>query len=105
MSIYIYKNEQQQGPFEDNEIHDGLATGRFSLEDFAFKEGCSDWVALRTIYSPSKPPVLDPKNVQPATKKKTDPFGDSVDELIGDDQDPAVVSRIVKQAKELLELV
>jgi len=49
MSVLIYRNEQQEGPYDLNTLRQGLATGRFLPEDFAFQDGCADWVPLRTL--------------------------------------------------------
>jgi predicted nuclease with TOPRIM domain len=50
--IYIYKNEAQEGPFQAVQIEEGLRNGIFSVEDFAWTEGLSEWVPLRDILQP-----------------------------------------------------
>ena len=49
MNIYIYKNDQQLGPFDDAQISEALTSGEFSLEDFAWKEGLTEWVRLEDL--------------------------------------------------------
>ena len=49
MNIYIYKNDQQLGPFDDAQISEALTSGEFSLEDLAWKEGLTEWVRLENL--------------------------------------------------------
>ena len=49
MNIYIHKNEEQLGPFNDAQISEALTSGEFSLEDLAWKEGLTEWVPLRIL--------------------------------------------------------
>ena len=49
MNIYIHKNEQQFGPFDESQISEGLNSGEISLEDFAWKEGLTEWVRLEDL--------------------------------------------------------
>ena len=105
MSILIYKNDQQEGPYELETIRAGLASGQYTLEDFAFQEGCADWVPLRTLLpSTPQPPTLPPT---PNLSNKVNQTLDDINtttlaRLIGDDQDVGVVEKVVKKAKELL---
>lgn len=38
MSVYIYKNDQQTGPFEERKILEWLKSGKLSGEDFAYRK-------------------------------------------------------------------
>ena len=49
MNIYIYKNDQQFGPFDDAQISEALNSGEFSFEDLAWKEGLTEWVRLEDL--------------------------------------------------------
>lgn len=49
MSIYIHKNEQQLGPFDESQILEGLKNGEFKIDDLAWKEGLSEWVSLEDL--------------------------------------------------------
>jgi flagellar basal body-associated protein FliL len=44
--LYVYKNEQQLGPFDESQISEALSRGEFSSEDLAWKEGLNGWVML-----------------------------------------------------------
>ncbi len=105
MSILIYKNDQQEGPYDLDTIHAGLSSGQFTLEDFAFQDGCTDWVPLRTLLpSTPQPPSLPPTpNISNKVNQKLEDINAlALSRLIGDDQDVGVVEKVVKKAKELL---
>jgi len=55
MSIYIYKNNQQAGPFEQNNVLEWLKNGQLSLEDMAFWQGATKWQPLKKLFSTPKP--------------------------------------------------
>ena len=48
--IYLWKNDQQLGPFEETEIRFRVAAGMLSIEDLAWREGIGDWQPLRQVY-------------------------------------------------------
>jgi hypothetical protein len=58
MSIYIYKNNQQTGPFEEGKVLEWLANGQLSPEDLAVKQGESQWKPLKDLFlgAPQKMP-------------------------------------------------
>jgi hypothetical protein len=103
MSILIYKNDQQEGPYDIEAIQAGLESGRFTLEDFAFTEGCTDWVPLHTLIKvETVPPALPKTEVTPKAESVVSRFDAAVTKLVTEEQDPAVVDKILKKAKELL---
>jgi hypothetical protein len=63
MSIYIHKNDEQFGPFNDDQLSDGIKTGQFTLDDLAWIEGQAEWVPLRNLWQ--QPQVIPPapKNI------------------------------------------
>jgi ribosomal protein S19 len=101
MSILIYKNEQQEGPYDLNAIREGLASGRFTPDDFAFQDGCADWVPLRTLL-PAPEPTSTPQSISNKIEKKMEQLDSAISGLLGDEQDPGVVEKVIKKAKELL---
>ena len=50
MNIYIHKNDEQFGPFNDDQLSDGIKTGQFTLDDLAWIEGQAEWVPLRNLW-------------------------------------------------------
>jgi hypothetical protein len=53
MGIYVYKDDQQLGPFENAQVAEALHTGKFSYDNVAWQEGWTDWRPLTNIVSPS----------------------------------------------------
>lgn len=103
MSILIYKNDQQEGPYDLDTIRQGLSSGQFTPEDFAFQEGCADWVPLHTLLpTEGRPPALPAQTISNKIEKKIEQFDSAIAGLLGDEQDPGVVEKVVKKAKELL---
>jgi hypothetical protein len=60
MGTYILKNNVTTGPHGDVEILNGLASGAFSCNDLAQREGMADWQPLVSVLAvqPPSPPVL-----------------------------------------------
>lgn len=58
MSIYIYKNNQRTGPFEENAVLVWLRNGQLAGEDLACRAGESNWRPLKTLF-----PITD--DIQP----------------------------------------
>lgn len=46
MQIYIYKNNNQFGPFDNAQIEDYIKTNVFAMEDLAWAEGEPEWIPL-----------------------------------------------------------
>jgi hypothetical protein len=105
MSILIYKNEQQEGPFDLAAIQQGINAGQFTVDDFAWQEGCTDWVPLRTLLpsAPQPPSPPTPANISSTINQKIEDINaTALARLIGDDQNVGVVEKVVKKAKELM---
>jgi hypothetical protein len=50
MKIYVHKDNQQQGPFDETEVDDGLKSGLYSPTDKACREGMNDWQPLEKLF-------------------------------------------------------
>lgn len=50
MSIYISKNNQQQGPFEEAAVLEWLRTGQLSPNDLACRTGSNEWQRLEVLF-------------------------------------------------------
>ena len=98
MSILIYKNEQQEGPFDLPAIELAIHHGQISVDDFAWQEGCTDWVPLRTLLTAKPAPALH----LPATDTM-EHRGAPAACLTGDEQDAGIVGRIVAKVGEHLK--
>ena len=51
MSIYIHKNNQQLGPFEEMAVLAWLKNGQLSGEDFGCPTGTKEWQKLKTLFA------------------------------------------------------
>jgi hypothetical protein len=103
LSIFIHKNGQQEGPFDLDAIREGLTSGRFTLEDFAFQEGCADWVPLSNlVQSVLHSPAIPTQVISNKIEKRIEQVDSALSGLLGDEQDPGVVEKVTKKAKDLL---
>ena len=48
--IYIHKNNQQSGPYEEHLVLDQLRSGLLKPEDMAIRQGDTQWQTLRTMF-------------------------------------------------------
>jgi hypothetical protein len=53
--MFIYKNNQQFGPYEDSFVYEMLQKGECSLNDLAFQKGMAEWRPLGTVIPPNGP--------------------------------------------------
>jgi hypothetical protein len=51
MQLYVFRNNQQLGPFEENAVLDQLRSGRLSPDDLGIREGETDWSRLGDIFA------------------------------------------------------
>ena len=51
MSIYIHKNNQQAGPFEESRVLEMLKKGQLSLNDMAIRYGETNWQSLGSLFA------------------------------------------------------
>ena len=49
MQIYIYKNNEQFGPFSSDQIQAYINTNVFAMNDLAWSEGEADWIPLSDL--------------------------------------------------------
>lgn len=50
MSIYITKNNQQTGPFDESKVLEMLNSGQLSPDDFAIRQGANQWQKLGELF-------------------------------------------------------
>jgi hypothetical protein len=56
--IYIYKNNQQSGPYEEHLVLDQLTSGLLKPEDMAIRQGDTQWQPLRTMFPQVSAPAV-----------------------------------------------
>lgn len=69
MSIYIHKNGQQSGPFEENAVIEQLRSGQLSPDDKGIREGDKDWQPLGTMFPQTTAVAPLVSNADTATPK------------------------------------
>ena len=69
MPTYIYKDDQQQGPYDDEYIEMCLNKGKLSYDDHCWKEGWEEWKPLSAAFTRPTPPP--PPKASSATPKIT----------------------------------
>lgn len=98
MQIYIYAHDQQLGPFDLSGLQDGIRQSHFTIDDLAWEEGQADWRPLKELVNSADLCASLPE----ASPEQSDPVDPAIARLISDDQDPALVYKVVAQAQELL---
>lgn len=76
MSIYINKNNQQSGPYEDQIVIDQLRSGQLSPDDMAVKHGGTNWQRLGEMFPdvvPNKQAAADSTVRQGSVTDSTEP--------------------------------
>jgi hypothetical protein len=48
--VFLYKDDQQVGPFSPEQIRTLVANGHFSYDDPAWHEGMAEWESLRNVF-------------------------------------------------------
>lgn len=99
MSYLIYRNDQQEGPFDVNALHEMLTAGQITYETPIWQEGMADWQPLQTLYQTEETQVEAKPDVG---VKVEDAVNSAVSKLVTDDQDPAAVQKISKRVSDIL---
>jgi len=67
MNIYLYLNDQQTGPYTEEQLRTMLVSGTINTEQLSWHEGLAEWQPLKTILSiapiPSPPQLIAPTTV------------------------------------------
>jgi hypothetical protein len=66
MEFYVYKNDQQVGPYSLMDLRDRLQKGEFAYTDLAWRDGLADWTPLKDLLGGSLPDAT-PHAVAPPT--------------------------------------
>ena len=106
-NIYLYINNEQIGPFAEEKIRSYLEEGRIQPSDLGWFEGAPDWKPISEMLGlpharPVQPPPLQSKTASSKINEKIAQVDSKLARFLGDDQDPAVVDKVVKKAMELL---
>jgi hypothetical protein len=55
MQYYVFKNNEQVGPFALMDVRERLKNGTFAYEDLAWSDGMADWTPLKDILGGALP--------------------------------------------------
>jgi hypothetical protein len=121
MSYLIFHNEQQDGPYEPEQILGFVQSGELPETVFVWKEGMADWTPANSVFQipkneiiPIRPPaipqptalsqVIDVTEVQviDAGGRIEQAFDNTFRKLVSDEQDPAAVRKILGKINDLL---
>lgn len=70
MAIYVSRNNQQAGPFEEAKILEMLGNGQLSANDLAIKQGAEQWQKLGEMFPAAQTRAVQSAQLtQPASKK------------------------------------
>ena len=82
-NIHLARNQQTLGSFGEEEVREGIRTGRFSAQDLAWREGMETWQPLGEMAPQWGLETLQPVAVDPDAMTATEP------RLSGDGTEPA----------------
>jgi hypothetical protein len=110
MPILVYRNDQQEGPYEIEQIEKALQEGQLAATDLAWQEGLADWVPLGDIVTTEEAvapaAVAAAKSaangISRAIDQRVEKLDSALGAFLGDEQDPAAVAKMVTKAKDLL---
>lgn len=100
--ITIFRNGEQEGPYDEQTVRSGLARGQFFPEDLGWKEGMSDWVPLSSLIPAVAPAQSANGGAGKAVVKGAAKVGSAIHKFLSDEQDPATVKKVVDKVKTLL---
>ncbi len=65
MEVWIGRDGERHGPYQEADIRDWLRSGQISPDDLAWYEGMRDWQSLRHLF-PADAPAAPPQPLPPA---------------------------------------
>jgi hypothetical protein len=78
MSLYVFKDGQNLGPYEDEAVLQSLRNGAFTPDDLASREGQGDWRPLSFYFPLPEHQLSEAKtavfNTEQSQVRPTDPF-------------------------------
>jgi hypothetical protein len=74
MSVYIYRNDQQEGPFSLEDLRSMLDADELSLDVLSWTEGANEWRPLSALLPPKKFPPMASSRPSAPTKRSLQSF-------------------------------
>jgi hypothetical protein len=98
LAIYIHKDKEQLGPFDQNQLEQAIGSGRITIDDLAWQEGQAEWLPLKSIWKPNSAQV----DISSRINEKVEKIDVALSKFLGEEQDASTVSKIIAKAKGLL---
>ena len=102
MSTYIYKDDQQQGPYDDEYIEMCLNKGKLSYDDHCWKEGWEEWKPLSAAFTRPTPPP--PPKASSATPQPS-PTATAKSEISASDKTEEKLSSPIQELRNDIDLI
>lgn len=72
MEVWIGRNGERHGPYQEEQIRDWLRSGQVSPDDLAWYDGLADWQPLSVLFPQDKPaPAPSPYGPPPLQQPRT----------------------------------
>lgn len=72
MEVWIGRNGERHGPYQEEQIRDWLRSGQVSPDDLAWYDGLADWQPLSVLFPQDKPaPAPSPYGPPPLQQQRT----------------------------------
>lgn len=72
MEVWIGRNGERHGPYQEEQIRDWLRSGQVSPDDLAWYDGLADWQPLSVLFPQDKPaPTPSPYGPPPLQQQRT----------------------------------
>jgi ribosomal protein S19 len=94
VNIYIYQNEEQVGPFSEEEMKAKVASGEIQPDEQAWTEEKGEWAALNSI--------IEIEETGESSSEVEAEAAHPYPHLLSEDQDPKLVIKMVERAAGLL---
>jgi tetratricopeptide (TPR) repeat protein len=102
VQVYIYKNGQQYGPYDEATVTEWARTGECSLTDLAIREGMKEWHPLWAVIPDSDGMSGDLE----AEFELFESYGVILDSMTGmRSDDPRIREQALSQYQQLLEIL
>lgn len=70
MEIWIGRNGERHGPYQEEQVKEWLRSGQLSPEDQGWYEGLADWRPLSILFPQDRPAVVDPYTSPPGPRRQ-----------------------------------
>lgn len=77
MEVWIGRNGERHGPYQEEQVRDWLRSGQLSTDDLAWYDGLADWQPLSVLFPQDKPaPAPSPYGPPPLQQRTNEAYFD-----------------------------